>query len=114
MINVDSSRAEKTRRWRIADKFINDDFTNFLLNAFPLELNAIEVDRTHLTGFGSIQEYANHFQLQDLHGITLDAIIKLLDDKDCILEISRKENRLQYHHQNIEYLRVEIMARIKN
>jgi hypothetical protein len=111
MINVVSERTAATKKWKIPDKFINAGFADFLNNTFPLEEGKKERDTIAITGFASVKEYADHFQLQENYGITLDAILKLLDDKGCI-EINKKENRLKYHHQNIEYLRVEIMARI--
>lgn len=112
-MKVDTSRAEKTKRWKIPDKFINYDFFNFLNNTFPLEENGEIRDTRTITGGGSVQEWADYYQLWELHGIDLDAILKLLEDKGCA-KIHKKENYLQYHHQNMTYLATEIKARIND
>lgn len=108
MENIELNRSIITKRWRIPDKFINYDFYNFLLNSFN-----IENDSRRIIGFGSVQEYADYFQLQEHHGITLKAILKLLNDKCCIIELNKKENLLKYQYQDVEQLRIEIEARIK-
>lgn len=113
MIKVDTSRAKKTRRWKILDKFLNEDFANFILNINVLKALGKMVDKRPIkNAFGSIEEWANHFQLWELHGIDLDAILKLFSEKGCA-KIFRKENYIQYHHQNMAYLETEIRARIR-
>lgn len=107
------NRAEKTKKWKIPDKFINIDFVNFIENINVLKAQGKVVDKRPIkNAFGSIEEWANHFQLWELHGIDLDAILKLFSEKGCA-KIFRKENYIQYHHQNIVYLQTEISARIK-
>jgi hypothetical protein len=113
MVSVDSKRTEETMKWDIPSVFINYEFSNFLNNTFPLAECGVERDVRAITGFGSVDEWADHYELYYGHGITLDAILKLLKEKDCLLEVNKKENYLKYHHQNVEYLRVEIEARIK-
>jgi hypothetical protein len=105
---VEYKRSSKTKKWDIPDKFINSDFADFLLN-----VNDLDRDMIPITGGGSLQEWADHYQLWESHGIDLDAIVKLLDDKGCG-KINKKENHFQYHHQNITYLEMEIRARIKD
>jgi hypothetical protein len=113
VVTLDTNRAEKTKRWRIPDKFINEDFANFLLNINVLSENDVYRDERPIKdAFGSVDEWADHFQLWDLHGIDLDAILKLLSDKGCA-RIFKKENYIKYHHQNMAYLEAEIRARIK-
>lgn len=106
-MNVDTNRANKTKRWKIPDKFVNSDFADFLLNT-----NELDRDARPITGGGSVQEWANYYQLWELHGIDLDAILELLDEKGCA-KINKKENYIQYHHQCSAYLEAEIRARIK-
>jgi len=113
MLHVELSRSDKTKRWNIPDKFINCDFVRFLNNTFPISEAHQERDFRTLRGYGSVKEYADYFQLQENHGITLEAILKLLNDKGCFLKLNKKENFLKYHNQNIQHLRVEIEARIK-
>jgi len=111
MVTIESKRSEKTKRWKIPDKFINEDFSTFILNINVLEDCGKYVDtRPIRDAFGSIDEWANHFQLWDLHGIDTDSIVKLFSDKGCA-KIIKKDNYIQYHHQNLEYLRLEIDAR---
>ena len=38
-VMVEYKRAKKTRRWKIPDKFINEDFANFILNTNDQNLN---------------------------------------------------------------------------
>ena len=112
MMKVDTSRAEKTKRWKIPDKFINNEFANFILNINVLAVSGKVVDKRPIKdAFGSVDEWANHFQLWELHGIDLDAILKLFSKKGCA-KIFKKENYIQYHHQNMAYLETEIRARI--
>ena len=107
-MNVDTKRAEKTKLWKIPDKFINEDFANFILNINDLDRELILIE-----GGGSLQEWADYFQLRELHGIDTNAILKLFDDKGCA-KINKKENNFEYHHQNMAYLETEIRARIKS
>lgn len=107
MVTIDTNRAEKTKRWKIPDKFINEDFANFLLNMNDLNRN----ERPIKDAFGSIEEWANHFQLWESHGIDLDDILELFKGKGCA-KIFQKENYIQYYHQNMAYLETEIRARI--
>ena len=104
MVDLDTSRVEKTRRWKIPDKFINKEFAIFILNVNDLLVNEIS--------FENIVGYANNFRLQELHGIDLDDILKLFRDKGCA-KIFKKDNYIQYHHQNLLYLEAEIRARIE-
>ena len=107
-MNVDTKRANETKKWKIPDKFVNSDFADFLLNINDLDREAMPI-----TGGGSLQEWADHYQLWESHGIDSDAILKLFDDKGCA-KIYKKENYFQYHHQNMAYLETEIRARIKD
>jgi len=114
MVKVDTNRAEKTKKWKIPDKFINEVFANFILNINVLEVNDKVMDERPIkNAFGSVDEWANHFQLWELHGIALEAILKLFSDKGCA-RIFKKENYIKYHHQNMAYLETEIRARIEN
>lgn len=61
--------------------------------------------------FGSLDEWANHFQLWESHGIDLDSILKLFSDKGCA-KVFKKQNYIQYHSQNLAYLQAEIKARM--
>ena len=112
MVEVVLERTESTRKWRIPDKFLNWDFADFLNNTFPLEVGNCERNLIEINGFGSVNEWANHYQLKEMHGITLDSALKLLDDKGCIIELNKKENIIQYHHQNIAYMLMEIWGRL--
>lgn len=112
LITVDTKRAEKTKKWKIPEKFINNDFANFILNINVLEENNVVRDtRPIKDAFGSVDEWANHYQLWESHGIDLDSILKLFRDKGCAV-VFRHENYIQYHHQNMAYLEAEIRARI--
>jgi hypothetical protein len=113
-MNIDTNRADKTKRWKIPAKFLNDDFANFILNINVLEENGkVRDNRPIKDAFGSVQEWADHFQLWESHGVDLDAILHLLSDKGCV-KIFKKENYVKYHHQNMAYLEAEIRARVKN
>ena len=103
-MDVDTKRANKTRKWKIPDKFVNSDFADFLLN-----INELDREAMPIIGGGSLQEWADHYQLC---GIDVDAILKLFDDKGCA-KINKEENYCQYHHQNMTYLEAEIRARSK-
>jgi hypothetical protein len=112
-VKVSTERAEKTRNWEIPEKFINNDFADYISNTNVLEENGIVRDTRPIKGcYGSMQEWADHFQLMELHEIDLDSILKLLEDKGCV-KIDEKNNVLQYYHQNMAYLEAEIRARIK-
>lgn len=112
-MKIDTSRAEKTKRWKIPDKFINKDFADFIENINVLEALGKVVDKRPIkNAFGSVEEWANHFQLWELHGIDLDDLLKLFREKGCA-KIFKKKNYIQYHHQNMAYLEAEIRARIK-
>lgn len=108
MINIDLNRNEKTKRWKIPEKFLNLEFTSFLNNAFPIEISGKEVDKVNLD---DIKDWIYHFQLWELHGIDVTSILKLLSDKGCA-KIFKKNEYIQYHHQNLAYLQSEIRARI--
>ena len=69
-------------------------------------------ERPIKNAFGSVDEWANHFQLWDLQGIDLEDILKLFSNKGCA-KIFKKENYIKYHHQNMMYLETEIRARMK-
>ena len=113
MVEIDYQRAKKTRRWKIPDKFINGDFADFILNINVLEENdKVRDTRPIKNAYGSVEEWANHFQLWELHGIDLNAILKLFSEKGCV-KVFKKENYIKYHHQNMAYLEKEIRARIK-
>lgn len=108
-MTIDTKRVEKTKNWKIADKFINDDFANFILN-----INDLDVYKRPINdAYGSIQEWADHFQLQEIHGIYLDDILKLFEDKGCV-KIFKRDNYVNFHHQNMVYLETEIRARNKS
>ncbi len=113
MTKVKLDKSIITTRWRIPDKFINYDFAAFIDNTFPKSEGRKKVEFRTLVGFNSVSEWAYYFQLQEIYGITVDAILKLLDDKGCILELNRKENFLRYHRPNITRLWSEILARIE-
>jgi hypothetical protein len=114
MIKIDTERSEKTKRWKIPDKFINPEFADFIQNINVLKLNGKVVDKRPIKeSFGSLEEWANYFQLWELHGIDLDSILKLFGEKGCG-KIFIKENCFQYHHQNLAYLEEEIRARYKS
>ncbi len=98
----------KTHSWKIPDKFVNLEFADFLLNT-----NDLNVERRPIKdSYGSVQEWSEHYQLWESHGITLDALLKLLDEKGCAI-INKKENYVQYHIGNIALLEAEIRTRIK-
>jgi hypothetical protein len=113
MKNIQLQGSDETKKWRISDKFINYDFVAFIDNTFPKSEGRKKVEFRTLVGFNSVSEWAYYFQLQEIFGITVDAILKLLDDKGCILELNRKENYLRYHRPNITRLWSEIHARIE-
>jgi hypothetical protein len=113
MIEVVLERTELTRKWRIPNKFLNRNFADFLNNTFPLEVGNREKNQIEITGDGSVAEYVFYFQLEEIHGITLDSVLKLLNDKGCIIKLNKKENIIQYHHQNIAYLQGEIQGRLR-
>jgi len=111
-MNIDNNRTEKTRNWKIPEKFLNLDFVNFLANINVIEVCGKKIDKIPIKdAFGSIDEWANHFQLWEIHGIDLDSILKLFSDKGCA-KISKRDNYIQHHIQNIMYLQKEIEARI--
>lgn len=110
-MKADANRTEESRKWKIAQKFINDDFVDFLSWFVPLEENDESGNQRPITGQGSVQEWANDYQLRILHSIDLGDILKLLDDKGCV-EIHKKENYVQYRTQDIMRLLDEISARI--
>jgi len=105
-------RTEDTRKWRIPGKFINDDFVNFLSFFIPLEKNNDTKNQRRITGEGSVQEWADDYQLRILHGIDLSDILKLLEEKGYA-DTHEKENYIQYRAQDIAQLIAEIRARIK-
>ena len=113
MIKINAGRSEKMKKWKIPDKFINPEFADFILNINVLEFNGKMMDKRPISeSFGSLGEWATHFQLWELHGIHLDSILKLFSEKGCG-KIFVKENYFQYHHQNLAYLEEEIRARYK-
>ena len=112
MVKIDTNRAEKTKRWKIPEKFINIEFTNFLCNINVLELNNKYIDTIPIKNDADcIVAYINRFRLWELHGIDLHRILNLLRDTGCAI-IKKKDNYIKYHHQNLEYLMNEINARI--
>ena len=90
---------------KIPPEFMDENFANFLMNTFPLKEPK---DLIRLTGWGSVQEYADFFTLN----IELDTILELLRKNGCIKKTSRKENLLQYKPLEIEILRLEILERL--
>ena len=113
MVSIALKRTNNTNRWNIPDKFINYDFAGFLDNTFPESEGHKIRDERYIEGYGSIVDYAYYYQLEQSHGITLNAILKLLDDKGCLSELNRKDNYLKYNFPNVNRLRIEILARIK-
>ena len=112
-MEIDNSRIEKTKKWKIPEKFVNIEFVNFLMNINVLEICGKKIDKIPIKdAFGSVDEWANEFQLWELHGIDLDSILKLFSYKGCA-KVSRKDNYIQHHPQNIMYLQKEIEARIE-
>jgi hypothetical protein len=111
-LKADTNRAEEPKKWEISRKFINDDFVSFLSFLIPLEESDQAKNQRPITGEGSVQEWANDYQLRILHSIDLTDILKLLADKGHV-EIHKEENSIIYRHQAIEYLVAEINARIK-
>jgi len=89
MVSVNSNRTDETKRRKIPDKFINREFYDFLNNTFPLEEAHIERDLLRINGYNSDHEWADHYQLEEIYGITLNAILKLLNDKGCIKELTK-------------------------
>lgn len=92
--------------------FINDDFVSFLSFLIPLEAKDEAKNQRPITGEGSVQEWANNYQLRILHSIDLGDILKLLAGKGHA-EIYKDQNYIIYRHQDIKYLIAEINARIK-
>lgn len=111
-LKADTNRTEETKKWHIPHKFINDDFASYLSFLIPLEENDKATNQRPIAGEGSLQEWANDYQLRILHSIDLDDILKLLRDKGHV-EIYKEQNYIIYRHKNIEYLVAEITARIK-
>lgn len=107
-MSIDRSRTKKTKRWKIPDKFINGEFADFIYNINDLGKD----ERPIKDSYGSLEEWTNHYQLLELHGSDLGDILKLFNEKGCV-KIVKKENYIQYHHQNMSYLEMEIRARIK-
>jgi len=95
------------KRWVIPDKYKNENFANFILNINDLNMEFRRIKE----GWGSMEEWAHHYQLWESLGITLEGLLRFLSNKGCI-EIKRKENLVRLHHDNLELLRTEIMRRI--
>jgi len=97
---------------KIPDKFIDADFANFILNINVLEENGRAVDKRSIKdAFGSVEEWADYYQLASLHGIALDDILKLFRE-NCCARVFRKANYIQYNDQNLASLETEIRARL--
>jgi hypothetical protein len=111
-VKADTNRTEETKKWNIPHKFINDDFVGFLSFLVPLEENDEAKNQRPITGEGSVQEWANDYQLLILHSIDLGDILKLLVGKGYA-EIYKEQNYIIYRLQGIKYLIAEINARIK-
>ncbi len=106
------NRTEATKKWDIPHRFLNDDFVSFLSFLIPLEENDEARNQRPITGEGSVQEWANEYQLRILHSIDLGDILKLLASIGHV-EIYKEQNCIIYHLQDIKYLIAEISARIK-
>jgi hypothetical protein len=101
-------------KWSIPRKFINNSFVSFLDNALLVtDSNGIEKDTIQITGWGSVQEYSEHFTLQESYGIKVEDILKLLKSQ-CNAIITKKENKINYNYKMISELWAEIKARIGN
>jgi hypothetical protein len=112
MKDLDFKRAKKTRGWKIPEKFLNIEFINFIMNINTVELIGKPIDKIPIQDDpSSIESWANHFQLWDLHGIDVESILELFSEKGCA-QVVRNENYIKYHHQNLVYLQTEISARI--
>lgn len=108
------SSENKFKHSKIPEKYLNYDFLNFVINTFPLEVNGMKITVKPIRNrFGSLEEWSYHFQLEEFHGITLQALIKFLYDKGCITTIDRKENVVHYHQQNIIDFINELEDRLK-
>ena len=96
-----------TRKWRIANKYLSNDFADFILNINDLDRDAMPIE-----GGGSLEEWAYHFQLKELYGITLEGLLRFFDNTGCV-EVKRKENLVLLNHNVLELLRQEIIRRIE-
>lgn len=94
------------KRWVIPDKYKNENFVSFIVY-----INDLDRKLMSIKDGGSMEEMANYYQLWESHGISLEGLLRFLSNKGCI-EIKRKENMVQLHHNNLELLRKEIQRRI--
>ena len=106
------NRTEETKKWDIPHRFLNDDFVSFLSFLIPFEEDDEARNQRPITGEGSVQEWANDYQLRILDSIDLGDILKLRASEGHA-EIHEEQNYISYHIQDIKYLIVEINARIK-
>lgn len=80
---------------KIPKKFICNEFADFIHN-----INDLGRDTRPISGYGSIQEWADHYQLLTNQGIDLNAILKLFKDTGCAV-INEEANNIQYYHQQL-------------
>jgi hypothetical protein len=113
MIELDPKNSDKVKRWRIPDKYLNDDFVDFILKINAIEVNGKYIDEMKIYYTkGSLQEWVTVYKLSDKYGITVEDILRLFDNKGCAL-IHRQENYITYHQSNLASLREEIQAKLK-
>ena len=108
-----ASRTNEMRNWKIPDKFLNDDFVSFLSVLIHLGDSHKEKHRRSIKGEDSVEEWANTYQLQILHGIDLDDVLNLLRDKGYV-EVHEEANYIRFRHQNVARLVSEIKTRVQD
>jgi len=108
-----ASRTNEMRNWKIPDKFLNDDFVSFLSVLIHLGDSHKEKHRRSIRGEDSVEEWANTYQLQILHGIDLGDVLILLRDKGYV-EVHEEANYIRFRHQNVARLVSEIKTRVQD
>ena len=63
-MKADTNRTEEMKNWNTPRKFTNDDFVSFLSFLIPLEENNEAKNQRPITGEGSVQKWANDYQLR--------------------------------------------------
>jgi len=91
---------------RIVGKYCCQELANFILN-----INDFAREFMPITGGGSLEEWACHFDLPE-QGITLKGLLRFLNDRCCI-EINRKENLVRLRHDNLFKLHLKLSKKLQ-